>query len=381
MRGCNLFRTLDLSPISIHGFSVGLRGILFVNAVSMLYLRLMQLYKGEPMTNTSVTDKNMANTKDVRTERGDVEITESNGVTKGYAQVRNARLYFEMAGAGQPLVFLHAGIADHRMWDTQFHAFAEEYRVIRYDARGYGKSTTEDGGAEASEEYVHFHDLYLLLRALEIESATLIGSSMGGSTAIDFALAQPALTHALVLVGAVPGGYEPSGEMPPALQQFIGAYQEQNFSEAAELATQIWFDGPQRDSSEMDSELRAQVQSMMQEVLSSGAVNFNGESAEHPAANRLSEIRVPALVLVGAQDDESVLEASRFLADNIPAADRIKMDGAAHLPNLEQPEQFYEAVKEFLERIETVGQSSDLATGLGGAVERKLVEPDPDEQR
>lgn len=324
----------------------------------------------------------MTNTNDVRTERGNVEITESNGVTKGYADVRNARLYFEMAGTGDPLVFLHAGIADHRMWDAQFYTFAENYQVIRYDARGYGKSKVEAGGDGTEEEFVHFHDLYLLLRALEVDSATLIGSSMGGSTAIDFALAQPLLTRALVLVGAVPSGYDLTGAMSSTLLEFVNAYQNGNVSEAADLATRLWFDGLQREPGETDPDLRAQVHAMIQDVIRSRALRLAGPpTTEHPAAKRLTDIRIPALVLVGEHDDANILQVSRFLADNIPAADWIKIAGAAHLPSLEQPEQFSDTVMEFLERIETIDQESDLATGLGGAVERKLVEPNPEDQR
>lgn len=131
------------------------------------------------------------NTNAVRTEQGKVESTQTNGVTKGHAEVHGARLYFERAGQGATLVFIHAGITDHRMWDTQFYAFADDYDVIRYDLRGYGKSNLGEGidkaqvaqqGEPRDEEKNHSHaqDLYILLRTLGVDGATLIGASLGG---------------------------------------------------------------------------------------------------------------------------------------------------------------------------------------------------------
>ncbi|MEZ4678612.1 MAG: alpha/beta hydrolase [Caldilineaceae bacterium] len=78
------------------------------------------------------------NTNEVRTERGTSHTTQNDGVTQGYAEVHGAQLYYERTGRGEPFVFLHAGIADHRMWATQFYALADRYTVIRYDLRGYG---------------------------------------------------------------------------------------------------------------------------------------------------------------------------------------------------------------------------------------------------
>ena len=98
-------------------------------------------------------------------------------VETGYAEINGARLYYEVAGAGQPLALLHAGIADSRMWDDQFAVFAERYKVIRYDYRGFGKSSVPPG------PYVFRDDLLGLLRHLGIARASLIGVSMGGGLA------------------------------------------------------------------------------------------------------------------------------------------------------------------------------------------------------
>lgn len=327
------------------------------------------------------------NTNKVRTEHGAIESTERAGVTRGHATVHGVRLYYERAGQGRPLVFLHAGIADHRMWDTQFFALAEEFEVIRYDLRGYGQSLSGEivdpkQAAQSGYDYPHSQDLYSLLRTLEVEAATLIGSSLGGSVAIDFALEQPAMTKGLVLVGAVPSGFEFVGEVPVTLQRFMDAYQAGDMAQAAEMATQLWFDGSQRQPERMNQSMRVQVKTMMSEVLTDSALDFGDQhSASQPAVEHLHQIMAPTLVVIGDLDEENVQEAANLLADEIPMADRVKIADAAHLPNLEKPDKFYRVVYDFLDRIAELDlPESDLAMGVDGAVPRKIIAPNPEDR-
>src|SRR6516225_7683780 len=101
------------------------------------------------------------------------------GTEAGYAEINGARIYYEIAGAGQPVVFIHAGIADRRMWNAQFDAFAERYRVLRYDHRGMGTSSMPPGPFALRD------DLYALTRHFDLAPAVLIGCSMGGGAALD----------------------------------------------------------------------------------------------------------------------------------------------------------------------------------------------------
>src|SRR5688572_14252517 len=104
----------------------------------------------------------------------------------GFAAVDNAKLYYEAAGNGQPFVMIHAGVADCRQWNHEFTHFAAQFRVIRYDLRGYGKSEPVDG------EFSHMGDLIAILEFLEIHEPLLImGCSIGGGLSMDFALAHP----------------------------------------------------------------------------------------------------------------------------------------------------------------------------------------------
>jgi 3-oxoadipate enol-lactonase len=124
-------------------------------------------------------------------------------VKTGFAELPRARLYYEMAGDGEPLVFLHGGFLDGRMWVEQFPFFAERYQALRYDRRCAGKSET----APSTEIYTHHQDLFHLLRALDIQRPTLVGLSEGGRVAIDYSIAYPELVQKLVVVSPAVGGF------------------------------------------------------------------------------------------------------------------------------------------------------------------------------
>jgi pimeloyl-ACP methyl ester carboxylesterase len=114
----------------------------------------------------------------------------------GMAEVNGARIYYEVAGEGEPLVLVHAGIADSRMWEGQLPAFADRYRVIRHDMRGFGMTAMVEG------PFSHHEDLRALLDSLDVERAHLVGCSMGGGAVLDFALEYPQSIGNLVLVGS-----------------------------------------------------------------------------------------------------------------------------------------------------------------------------------
>ncbi len=128
-------------------------------------------------------------------------------IDTGFADVNGIRLYYEIAGSGHPLVFIHGFTLDTRMWDDQFEVFAQHYRVLRYDARGFGKSTLP-----TSEPYSPAEDLRALMKYLGIEHAHIIGLSMGGLIAVDFAVTYPESTDTLIPVDAALSGYQWQGE-------------------------------------------------------------------------------------------------------------------------------------------------------------------------
>jgi len=269
----------------------------------------------------------------------------------GFAEIEGARLYYEMAGEGRNLILVHAGIADRRMWDNQFTIFALQYRVIRYDMRGFGNSPMSSG------PFSHRQDLYHFLNFLNIKQAHFIGCSMGGLTIIDFALEHPEMITSLVLVSASVSGFQFRGEPPSPVLELITARQEGDFNRAAELQVQIWADGFRRASGQADASMSERVRQMSLDALVNQA-NFlkqtgfvTEEPLTPPALERLGRLSIPTMVMVGELDDESVATVADVLTAHIPGARKDIIPGAAHLPNMEKPKEFNQMVLEFLQHV------------------------------
>src|SRR5262249_55230467 len=150
----------------------------------------------------------------------------------------------------ETMVLVHAGFVDSGMWDDQWNAFAEHYRVIRYDARGYGKSDKAIGPVSRRE------DLRQLLVCLNIERAILVGCSMGGENVIDFALESPTMVSTLIPISAVPSGFQMEGDPPRYVMEMMGAVQQGDLDRASELQLRIWVDGIYREPEQVDTKVR-----------------------------------------------------------------------------------------------------------------------------
>lgn len=255
-------------------------------------------------------------------------------------------LYYEMAGQGETVVLAHAGFVDCRMWDEQWQTFTQHYRVIRYDMQGFGLSDPATGPVSRRDE------LYGLLRSLNVERAHLIGCSMGGSAALDLTLAHPELVASLTLVSSVPGGFEYRGEPPGQLMEMIEAIQRGDKSRASELQLRLWMDGPFRKPEQVDPDIRRRT-AVMNRIPVDNETWLRADSRpvdplDPPAAMRLAEIHVPVLVMAGALDDPEVVRAADYIATSIPGTSKVIIPDAAHVPNMEKPEEFNRTVMEFL---------------------------------
>jgi pimeloyl-ACP methyl ester carboxylesterase len=262
----------------------------------------------------------------------------------GIAPINGAQLYYEVSGQGQPLVLLHAGVADSRMWDAQVKAFAPHFRVIRYDLRGFGQSPMPSG------RFAHYEDLRGLLDFLQIEQAAVVGLSYGGQVALDFVLAYPQRVTTLILgAPATIGGSQPS----LAILQF--GEEEEALLEAGDLAgattlnVRMWVDGPQRTPDQVDPAIRALVYTMQLHAFSLPTPeDVAMDRLTPPAIARLGEVRAPTLILAGDRDVPGVAELADQLAREIPGAQKVILAGVAHLINLERPAEFNHLVQEFL---------------------------------
>lgn len=270
-------------------------------------------------------------------------MTAVKGLQTGTAHLQGADLYYEIAGEGPSLVLAHAGFVDRRMWDEQFPVFAQHYRVVRYDMRGFGNSKQTPG------PFSHRADLYQLLQSLGIERAHLLGCSMGGAIIIDFALEHPEMTTSLVLVSSALGGYRFQGDIPKPLQELVAALQAKDIPRAADLAARIWIDGPRRTPAQVD----ARIQERGREMSLTALPNFfvKEEPLDPPAIERLHELAAPTLVMVGELDDPSIATIGELLTTRIAGARKVTISGAAHLPNMDKPEEFNQSVLAFLQQV------------------------------
>jgi pimeloyl-ACP methyl ester carboxylesterase len=235
----------------------------------------------------------------------------------GFAEVNGARLYYEIAGAGDPLLLVHAGIADSRMWDGQLAVFALRYRVIRYDMRGFGRSAMVEG------PYAHHEDLRALLDSLGIARAFLVGCSIGGRTIIDFALQNPGRVGALVLVASAVSGFEAESDPPEQWEELVAADEAGDLERVSELEARIWVDGPYRGPDRVEPGVRDLVREMNLIALRNEASGVGDEPPlEPPAVGRVVEIQVPTLIIVGDLDQPETLERADVLERSIPHTQR-----------------------------------------------------------
>ena len=261
----------------------------------------------------------------------------------GTAEVNGARIYYESAGEGEPLVLVHAGIADSRMWEGQLTAFADRYRVIRYDMRGFGRTAMVEG------PFSHHEDLHALLDYLGLEQTHLVGCSMGGGAVLDFALEYPQRAGKLVLVGSAVGGFGPDFDPPKEWDELVAAEEAGDLELVSELEVGIWVVGPERSPDEVDTSVRDLVCEMNLITLRNEAAGLGEEwEPEPPAADRLPDVQAPTLLIVGDEDQPRVFAAADLLEKEIPNVRKVVMHGTAHVPNMERPEEFNRLVLDFL---------------------------------
>lgn len=260
-----------------------------------------------------------------------------------YAPVEGANLRYEYTGEGNDCVVLVHGFSmDARMWDDQVRVLGQSGRVLRYDMRGFG------GSDVPVDAYAHAEDLRALLDNLGIDRASVVGLSMGGMVAAQFALAHPDRTRALVLAGATVDGAEWSTEW---LESW-GRVENAAATDGLEAAKAIWLGlpifAPAMRRPQVASALRAMVDDY------SGWHWTEDDPAVYPrpsTARRLRRIGCPTLAVVGELDAPDFHAQARLFAERIPHARVSHIPGAGHLTNMEEPEAFSTALRLFLDDV------------------------------
>jgi 3-oxoadipate enol-lactonase len=245
-----------------------------------------------------------------------------------------------------PVLLLHAGIADRRMWDPQWPALTAERDVVRIDFRGFGDSTERPDGALSP-----VRDVVATLDALRVERCHLVGASFGAGVAVEVALTRPDLVESLLL--SAPGGSliaEPTADLRAFVDAERSALADDDLDAAVEANVSWWVDGPRRDADAVDPVVRGLVgrwQRRAFEVTADWA-DIEEEELKPPALDRLGDVQAPTLVLVGGLDIDAIIQTAARVADAIPGARRVDWPDTAHLPSMERPADFLTLLRDSL---------------------------------
>jgi pimeloyl-ACP methyl ester carboxylesterase len=266
-------------------------------------------------------------------------------VRTGYVPVGRYSLYYEETGKGEPLILIHGGLLDRRMWDGQFELFSRWSRVIRYDNRNHGLSRG------LPDTFSYHEDLNRLMEALGIQRARLVGFSLGGAIAIDFALTHPEKVSALVLVSSGLSGYEfRDSTLKANEKRQADAAARKDMNAYVEYFQRSWTDGPRRTPEQVNRDVRQKVRDMCKATLSKPEPDNTTAPLEPPALGRLSSIHIPTLFVLGDLDMPGIQDIAGLVLKAIPGSRKVVIRGAAHMVNMEKPEEFNEVVGEFLSR-------------------------------
>ncbi len=265
-----------------------------------------------------------------------------------------ARLHVQHGGAsGVPVLFLHAGVCDSRMWRETMRLLAPTHHVAAFDRRGFGLTQSPD------EPFDAISDTLSVMEGLGMERAVLVGCSMGGMVALDVSVTHPARVAGLVLINAAVSGVakpDDSAHRPVALMAAMEeASRAGDIARLNELEAQLWLDGPFEKPGRVGGAARALF------------LDMNGRALVHPplrherpppgAYPHLGGLKMPALVVTSPLDLWVKHRISEMIAAAIPGAELKQIPGTAHLPSLEAPDRLHLMIENFLSKIRRLRDS------------------------
>jgi 3-oxoadipate enol-lactonase len=254
-------------------------------------------------------------------------------------------VWYDVHGEGPAVALLHAGVSDSRLWEPQLRSFPRSHKVVRVDLPGFGQSPIESSP-------VSFRGAVRdALDAAAVDRAALVGVSLGGNTALELAIESPERVSALVLVGAGLPDHKWSEEVLSFFTTEEEALERGDLDAAVEANLRTWLAGPNRSLDVIDAEHRELVADMQRRSfeLQKDWPDLRGVRLDPPESERLGEVQAPTLVLTGDEDVSDIHRIADRLTAGIPAAQRATIADAAHLPNLERPEEFDRIVLDFLD--------------------------------
>jgi 3-oxoadipate enol-lactonase len=255
--------------------------------------------------------------------------------------------FYEDMGQGPAVVLIHGHSADLRLWHLQAPALVDAgYRVIRYDVRGHGRSTAPPSSYTWQNYALDLRDL---LHRIDLARAHVVGLSMGGGIALQFALDFPERVSSLVLADSALPGFDYSPEFADAIEELVAAVRTEGSRAAFE---RLWLTHPLFDGVRRFPERFELIRTMALEYAGRDYLDETPYTPpERQAVDRLAELQAPTLVLVGELDVPDFQIIAEVLAGNIAGARLQVIADAGHIPALEQPDMFNQTLLGFLGKL------------------------------
>ena len=273
-------------------------------------------------------------------------------IDSGYAEVNKTKLYYEIAGKGEPLVLIHGSFGDRRFWDLQFTELSKKYKVLRYDVRGYGRSALPD----STEVYRDSDDLNALMDFLQIKKAHICGLSLGSIVAIDFALAYPGKCISLIPIGprvAGDGTDEYKNKNADSVRAIIAKVTDIAKTKGAKEATDyLWTGDHAMGKTVVTTRTRHALLKMGYQYSWWRYLHTSKrEQAFAMAIKKLNEIKIPTLIVTAEYDLDLCKDVAAVMAKEIPGAKLVSIKEAGHIMNMDQPKEFNKIISKFIDQI------------------------------
>ncbi len=227
----------------------------------------------------------------------------------------------DSGGSGPVLVLLHEGVGDARMWNPIWPELSSAYRTIRYDVRGYGRSPA------ATQKYALLTDLMAVLDHFGVTAAHFAGCSMGGGTALELVVTEPARVQSLILLCPGIGGY-PYPDEPELEAEYEALATAGDDDGIARLALRVW--GAAGDD--------PFITDLMRSAVGGWKSDMQWQQEGEPVFDRLADLRVPTVIMVGDKDNPALIASNDEAASKIPGCELIRLPGVDHYPTVRVPE-------------------------------------------
>lgn len=255
-------------------------------------------------------------------------------MNSGILKSRSGEIYYELIqGVGEPLVFLHGFTLDHRMWAPQVDHFSKTNTVLNLDLRGFGKSSLP------SSDYSHYEDLKTILDYLHLKRVHLVGLSMGGRVALDFALTYPQSVSSLTLLDSSLGGYKSTVDWTITVK-----------NDDMENAKRDWISHPVFEYSNTNEFTRRTLSKILEDYSCWHWIHPKKfEYAIPEAKDRLHEIKTKTVIGVGEHDLEYFHDIAKYMNERITNSTYITIPDAGHMTNLDNPSFVNELIRQQLD--------------------------------